>query len=180
MFLTIKRNNDIQNDIQETPLHKLSEEVHQTREVRVNMGDIEGSQLLNEATEAAEILHQNNLYADAISPSNKLRGMSNKDRLRGILGTLLMIVTSPIAIPANIILSSIAKYMAEEGDEGLDSRTTYFLLAGMFSPLLFWLPLVFLSLLLLQGTALSPSDIIPGLIESLKQRLIKHQICTKY
>ena len=36
--------------------------------------------------------------------------------------------------------------------------------SGMFSPLLFWLPLVFLSLLLLQGTALSPSDIIPGLI----------------
>ncbi|DAC32783.1 MAG TPA: hypothetical protein HA303_05975 [Candidatus Thalassarchaeaceae archaeon] len=148
----------------ETPLHKLSEEVHRTREVRVNMGDIEGSQLLNEATEAAEILHQNNLYADAISPSNKLRGMSNKDRLRGILGTLLMIVTSPIAIPANIVLSSVAKYMAERGDEGIDSRTTYFLLAGMFSPLLFWPPLVIISLLLLQGTAVSPSDIIPGLI----------------
>jgi hypothetical protein len=75
-----------------------------------------------------------------------------------------MIVTSPIAIPANIVLSSIAKYMAEEGDEGIDSRTTYFLLAGMFSPLLFWTPLVIISLLLLQGTALSISDILPGLV----------------
>ena len=90
--------------------------------------------------------------------------MSNNDRLRGILGILLMIGTSPIAIPANIVLSSIAKYMAEAGDEGIDSRTTYFLLAGMFSPLLFWPPLVILSLLLLQGTAFSFSDIIPGLV----------------
>ena len=155
---------NIEANNSEKPIQKLSEEVHSTREVRADIVDTKDSQLLDEATEAAEILHQNNLYADAISPSNELRGMSNNDRLRGMLGTLLMIVTSPIAIPANIVLSSIAKYMAEEGDEGIDSRTTYFLLAGMFSPLLFWTPLVIISLLLLQGTALSSSDILPGLV----------------
>jgi hypothetical protein len=37
--------------------------------------------------------------------------------------------------------SSLARYMAEKSDEGQDARTTYFFLAGMFSPVFFW-PLI--------------------------------------
>jgi hypothetical protein len=43
-----------------------------------------------------------------------------------------------VAIPANIIQTTLAWILAGSSDEGLDSRTTYFMLAAMFSPILFW------------------------------------------
>ena len=41
--------------------------------------------------------------------------------------------------------------MAEGSDEGLDSRTTYFMLAGMFSPIFFWPPAALLGTYLYAG-----------------------------
>ena len=41
--------------------------------------------------------------------------------------------------------------MANNSDEGLDARTTYFFLAGMFSPIIFW-PFISILVLLFSGT----------------------------
>ena len=49
-----------------------------------------------------------------------------------------MATTSIPVIIGSGIQSLLARYMAEKSDEGLDARTTYFLLAGMFSPVIFW------------------------------------------
>jgi hypothetical protein len=49
-----------------------------------------------------------------------------------------MVTTSIPVIIGSALQSLLARYMAEKSDEGLDARTTYFLLAGMFSPVIFW------------------------------------------
>ena len=135
-------------------LRSLSEEVHATREVHDSLGSGEGDSMLEEAKEAAEILHSNNLYATALSQSNRLRGKSTGDYLKGLLGILLMLATLPIAIPSSGLQWGIAKSMAEDSDEGLDSRTSYFMLAAMFSPIFFWPPCALIGTLILTGGAL--------------------------
>ena len=49
-----------------------------------------------------------------------------------------MTVTLIPVIIGSGLQSVMARYMAEISDEGLDARTTYFFLAGMFSPVIFW------------------------------------------
>ena len=61
-----------------------------------------------------------------------------------------MTLSSIPAIIGSGIQSLLARYMAEGSDEGLDARTTYFFLAGMFSPVIFW-PIISLLLVLILG-----------------------------
>ena len=61
-----------------------------------------------------------------------------------------MTLSSIPAIIGSGIQSLLARYMAEGSDEGLDARTTYFFLAGMFSPVIFW-PIISLILVLILG-----------------------------
>jgi hypothetical protein len=136
-----------------TPLRSLSQEVHATREVRETLGDGDGNSMVEDAKEAAEILHSNDLYATALSDSNRLRAKSAGEYLKGLLGLLLMLATLPIAIPSSGLQWGIAKSMAEDSDEGLDSRTSYFMLAAMFSPIFFWPPCALIGTLILTGGA---------------------------
>ena len=115
--------------------------------------------MVDEAKEAAEILHNNDLYATALSNSNRLRAKSAGEYLKGLLGVLLMLATLPIAIPSSGLQWGIAKSMAESSDEGLDSRTSYFMLAAMFSPIFFWPPIALIGTLILTGAALEISTL---------------------
>ena len=140
-------------------LHSLSDEVHATRKVRETLGAESESSMLEEAKEAAEILHRNDLYATAFSQSNRLQGKSVGDYLKGLLGALLMLAALPIAIPSSGLQWGVAKSMAESSDEGLDSRTSYFMLAAMFSPIFFWPPCALIGTLILTGGALEISTL---------------------
>ena len=140
-------------------LHSLSEEVHATRKVRETLGAESESSMLEEAKEAAEILHHNDLYATAFSQSNRLQGKFVGDYLKGLLGALLMLAALPIAIPSSGLQWGVAKSMAESSDEGLDSRTSYFMLAAMFSPIFFWPPCALIGTLILTGGALEISTL---------------------
>jgi hypothetical protein len=57
------------------------------------------------------------------------------------------------------IQSALARYMAEKSDEGQDARTTYFFLAGIFSPVFFWPLISVLAVSLSDLTLLSISGI---------------------
>ena len=140
-------------------LHSLSDEVHATRKVRETLGAESESSMLEEAKEAAEILHRNDLYATAFSQSNRLQGKSVGDYLKGLLGALLMLAALPIAIPSSGLQWGVAKSMAESSDEGPDSRTSYFMLAAMFSPIFFWPPCALIGTLILTGGALEISTL---------------------
>ena len=134
-----------------TPLETLAEEVRATRQVRENIGRDENNPMIEQAKEAAEILHKNDLYATALDSSNRLQGKTVSEHLLGLLGLLLIVSTLPITLPSSGIQWGLAKFMAEGSDEGLDSRTTYFMLAGMFSPIFFWPPAALLGTYLYAG-----------------------------
>ena len=53
------------------------------------------------------------------------------------------------------IQSILARYMAEKSDEGLDARTTYFFLAGMFSPVIFWPIISLVIIIVIEANILS-------------------------
>ena len=107
--------------------------------------------MIEQAKEAAEILHNNDLYATALDSSNRLQGKSISEHLLGLLGLVLIFCTLPITLPSSGLQWGLAKFMAEGSDEGLDSRTTYFMLAGMFSPIFFWPPAALLGTYLYAG-----------------------------
>ena len=58
------------------------------------------------------------------------------------------------------IQSILARYMAEKSDEGQDARTTYFFLAGIFSPIFFWPLISILVIAISDLTLLSISGIV--------------------
>ena len=72
--------------------------------------------------------------------------MSFSTFFSAFIGIFLMTLSSIPAIIGSGIQSLLARYMAEGSDEGLDARTTYFFLAGMFSPVIFW-PIISLILI---------------------------------
>ncbi len=137
------------------PLNKLSEEVHAAREVRETIGSNEEDSVLAQAREAAVILHNHDLYATALSPRNELREKSLREHISGIIGLLGMIAVLPIAVPSSGPQWALARFMAEDSDEGLDSRTSYYMLAAMFSPVFFWPPSAFVGVVILTGAPLN-------------------------
>ena len=73
-----------------------------------------------------------------------------------------MAATSIPVIIGSGVQSILARYMVEKSDEGLDARTTYFLLAGMFSPVIFW-PFTSLVITFLSSTtspAMTPQEVL--------------------
>ena len=74
-----------------TPMTTLAEEVRATRQVRENIGRDENNPMTEQAKEAAEILHKNDLYATALDSSNRLQGKTVSEHLLGLLGLLLIL-----------------------------------------------------------------------------------------
>ena len=137
----------IKSNASNSQLQSFREEVLAAREVR---GAVYGRQntedLLSPATEAAGILHDYQLDGRAL---NGLKIDSRTDWPSALLGFFLMILLSPIALPSTGIQAFFAWYLGDRTDEGLDARTTYHFLAGMFSPVLFWPPLAIATALLI-------------------------------
>ena len=71
-----------------TPLKTLAEEVRATRQVRENIGTDENNPMIEQAKEAAEILHKNDLYATALDSSNRLQGKTVSEHLLGLLSRI--------------------------------------------------------------------------------------------
>lgn len=121
------------------PLTTLRQEVHATRFIREEIKQNTTYQdLIPNAIDAAQKLHLYDLDPNAIGTNQQLKKTSISTLFTGLIGLLLMAATSIPVIIGSGLQSLLARYMAEKSDEGLDARTTYFLLAGMFSPVIFW------------------------------------------
>lgn len=118
---------------------KLSEEVHATRAIRDKTRKVDKLQaIVPVAIEAAEILNSNGLDCSSIDSNQKLRKLDSKTRFKGLIGLILMISLLLPTLVGSGIQSALARYLADKSDEGQDARTTYFFLAGFFSPVFFW------------------------------------------
>ena len=148
---------------EKNPLKTLSQEVHATRHIREETKQNTHYQdLISPAKEAAEILNLNNLDSSAIDKNQQLKKTSISTFFTGLIGLLLMAATSIPVIIGSGVQSILARYMVEKSDEGLDARTTYFLLAGMFSPVIFW-PFTSLVITFLSSTtspAMPPQEVL--------------------
>ena len=119
-----------------SPLRSFRDEVLAARGVRDSLSGREGLEsLMSPATEAAQILHDHDLDGRSLFRTKRGRKWAKAG-----LGILLMAIASPISIPSTGIQALLAWYLGDRTDEGVDARTTYHYLAGMFSPVLFWPP----------------------------------------
>ena len=137
----------VRANVANKPLQSFKDEVLAARDVRDALPDTEATErLLTPSIEAAKILHAHDLDGRSLA-GLKLK----KSRLwpRAIMGVFLMAITSPVTIPSTGIQAFLAWYMGDRTDEGVDARTTYHFLAGLFSPVLFWPPLAIVVSLLL-------------------------------
>lgn len=141
-FRALKLIANLEANHNERPFTKLSEEVTATRSVRNKIRDNTKLQkIIPEAIEAAEILYLHDLDPSSIGQNQKLKTLDFQARFKGIIGLLIMFTSFIPTLLGSGLQSSLARYMAEKSDEGQDARTTYFFLAGMFSPVFFW-PLI--------------------------------------
>ena len=94
--------------------------------------------MLDPSIEAAKILHDHGLDGRSIEGTSL---KASRMWVRGLAGILLMVLSAPVTIPSTGIQAFFAWYMGDRTDEGIDARTTYHFLAGMFSPVIFWIPI---------------------------------------
>ena len=138
-FRALKLIANLEANNNHSPIIKLSEEVFSTRVLREKMKTkSEIQKIIPDAIEAAEILHSHNLDAASIGPNQTLKILDFNTRIKAIIGLFLMVIMFPTTLIGSGFQSVLARYMANNSDEGLDARTTYFFLAGMFSPIIFW------------------------------------------
>jgi len=102
--------------------------------------------LLGPSIEAANILHEHDLDGRSIEGLN-LR--TDRMWIRALAGVFLMSLSAPVTIPSTGAQALLAWYMGDRTDEGIDARTTYHFLAGMFSPILFWAPIAIVTSIIL-------------------------------
>jgi hypothetical protein len=123
-----------------SPLTTLRDEVLAAREVREILRLTPNTPLIDSAREAAAIFYDNELDARAL---DTLSLKTHSAWASGLTGLLIMILTAPITIPSTGIQAFFAWYLGNRTDEGVDARTTYHMLAAMFSPVLVWPPIAF-------------------------------------
>ena len=135
------------------PLQSFKDEVLAARDVRDSLiGREKSESLLTPATEAAKILHDHDLDARSLGG---LKLKTSRLWTRALVGVSLMLLAAPVTIPSTGIQAFLAWFMGNRTDEGVDARTTYHFLAGMFSPVLVWPPLAILISLILIPPSIS-------------------------
>ena len=123
-------------------LESLRDEVLAAREVRESLSGREGTEgVIGPSIKAARILHSYDLDARSLR-GGKLR--TGRPWSKALLGFLLMGLTLPATIFSTGLQGLLAWYLGDRTDEGIDARTTYHMLAAMFSPILFWPPMAVL------------------------------------
>ncbi len=139
-----------------SPLNSLKQEVLAARDIREQLTLIEDtSSLVEDAKEAADILHSVGLDARTLDVRGRIKSESRL--VRGALGVLAMLLFAPITIPTTGLQALVGWYAGDHTDEGIDARTTHHMIAAIFSPLFFW-PLISLAFFysLFGATALLP------------------------
>ena len=91
---------------------------------------------MDTASEAAQILHSNDLDARSLNPEGKIR--QGPSVASALLGVLMMALASPISIPSTGLQALVAWYAGERSDEGIDARTTHHMIGAILSPLIMW------------------------------------------
>ena len=94
--------------------------------------------MLAPSIEAAKILHDHDLDGRSVEGLNL---KTSRMWFSGLAGIFLMALAAPVTIPSTGTQAFFAWYLGDRTDEGIDARTTYHFLAGMFSPILFWIPI---------------------------------------
>ena len=117
-------------------LSSYKEEVLAAREVRDSSPT---DPVLNKAREVAQILHSHDLDSRSLDSEGRIKRESSF--VSAILGSLLMLLASPISIPSTGLQAFIGWYVGDRTDEGVDARTTHHMIGAVFSPLLMW-PLI--------------------------------------
>ena len=126
-----------------SPLGSLKQEVLAARDIREHLTLIENNDsLVEDAKEAADILHSVGLDARTLDVKGRIKSESRLER--GALGVLAMLLTAPITIPTTGLQALIGWYAGDHTDEGIDSRTTHHMIGALFSPLFLW-PLISLA-----------------------------------
>ena len=121
------------------PLKSLRDEVHATRVIREELKENKQlQQAVPDAINAAEILYSSDLDSNSINTHQELKQNNLATSIKAIIGLLLMSIFFLPVLVGSGTQSLLGRYMAEKSDEGLDARTTYFFLAGMFSVVIFW------------------------------------------
>ncbi len=137
------------------PLQTFKDEVLAARNVRdLLAGRGKTEDLLAPSIEAAKILHDHDLDGRSI---NGLKLRTDRRWTRALAGVFLMALAAPVTLPSTGAQALLAWYMGDRTDEGIDARTTYHFLAGMFSPILFWIPIAILASVILIPPSLATS-----------------------
>jgi len=143
-------------------LKSFKDEVLAARDVRDSLTDREPQEgLLIPSIEAANILHQHDLDGRSLEGLNL---KTSRMWLRGLAGIFLMALAAPVTIPSTGPQAFFAWYLGDRTDEGIDARTTYHFLAGMFSPILFWAPMAIVTSVILISPSMNSLPINLGLI----------------
>jgi hypothetical protein len=133
------------------PLKSLRDEVHATRVIREELKENKQlQQAVPDAINAAEILYSSDLDSNSINTHQELKQNNLATSIKAIIGLLLMSIFFLPVLVGSGPQSLLGRYMAEKSDEGLDARTTYFFLAGMFSLVIFW-PIISVIIIILLG-----------------------------
>ncbi len=137
------------------PLQTFKDEVLAARNVRdLLAGRGKTEDLLAPSIEAAKILHDHDLDGRSI---NGLKLRTDRRWTRALAGVFLMALAAPVTLPSTGAQALLAWYMGDRTDEGIDARTTYHFLAGMFSPILFWILIAILASVILIPPSLATS-----------------------
>jgi|TARA_B110000263_G_scaffold250186_1_gene271356 1-acyl-sn-glycerol-3-phosphate acyltransferase len=137
----------VRANVANKPLQSFKDEVLAARDVRDSLSESEvPERLLTPSIEAAKILHAHDLDGRSLGGQNP---KTSRLWTKAVMGVFLMALAAPVTIPSTGIQAFLAWYMGDRTDEGVDARTTYHFLAGMFSPVLFWPPLAIVMSLLL-------------------------------
>lgn len=150
-FRALKLIANLEANNNQNPLTKLSQEVYSARRIREKLKvDTNIQNIIPDAIEAGEILHSHNLDSSSIGSNQKLKKLDLKIQIKALIGIFIMGILFLPTLLGSGIQSVLARNMANNSDEGLDARTTYFFLAAMFSPIFFWPSISFLVLFIME------------------------------
>ena len=109
-----------------------------TREIRQQWREGNISQeLFENALNAAKILHEYDLDARDLTVEGQIMRKRNSI-FSLILGASVMLIAMPVFALSTFPQAILAWWLGDRTDEGIDARTTYHLMAAMFSLPLFW------------------------------------------
>ena len=138
------------------PLYSLKDEVIATRKIRESFrSENNQHKLVDSAKEAAEILEQKDLDGFSVSPDLSIYRRKPLRIIKAIFGFASILILLPITLPSSGMQTCLAYFLANNTDEGLDARTSYFLLASMFSLTIIWPIVALISMIVLKTSLVS-------------------------